>query len=283
MKFVPMKELLEKAAAKSYAVPSFCVWSAGAMQAVLETAERLRAPVIVMAGSCEMAFVRPATMAAVARVVAQPFTIPAALHLDHGDSLVLVKESLDAGFTSVMLDFSTKPFAENAAALKQVVAMACPLGVTVEGEIGSVGKVDQVTQEGGAVSTLTDPDEVLEYVKITGVDALAVSIGNAHGLYTRLPKFDFERLAMIRRRVTVPLVLHGGSGTPDADIKQAVDLGMVKVNVASELTAAFRGSLKTQADEGRNAWLPCALAEAEQSLRPVVEKWIHRLGAEGRA
>jgi len=282
VKFLPLSELLSDAAARGYAVPSFCAWNAEAMDRVLRAAAECRAPVILMNGPGEFPLLRPEAMAAAARAVAAPYSVRAALHLDHGDSLALVEACLAAGYTSVMLDFSARPYAENAAALRQVARRAHPLGVTVEGEIGHVGRVDDITVEGAADSTLTVPAEAARYVAETGVDALAVSIGNAHGEYTRLPRLDFDRLAAIRKAVRVPLVLHGGSGTPEADVRRAISLGIAKINVATELTASVRGSLRSQWGTGRNLWLPMELAEAMRAMEAVARKWIALTGAEGR-
>jgi tagatose 1,6-diphosphate aldolase GatY/KbaY len=283
MHFVPMKQLLDKALAGGYAVPGFCVWSAETMKAVLDAAARLNAPVILMSGPCEFRFMSPAVMAAVGRAVAGPYDVKAAFHLDHGDSMPMVADALAGGYSSVMLDFSTRPFAENAGALRRVVELARPLGATVEGEIGAVGKVDAVTREGGTGNVLTDPTEAEAYVKATGVDALAVAIGNAHGLYTKLPELDFVRLEKIRRKVSIPLVLHGGSGTPDDALKKAIALGMAKVNVASELIHGYRESLQAQWAEQRNLWTPEAAAVAARATIPIAERWIRRVGAEGKA
>ena len=283
MKFVPMKELLRDAAARGYAVPGFCIWSAETVATVLGVATDLKAPVILMCGPLEFLHLTPADMAGTARAVAARFNLPAALHLDHGNSLEQVQACLAAGFTSVMLDFSAKPYAENAAALTRVVALARPLGVTVEGEIGHVGKVDPASVEGGTTSTLTEPAEAAAYAADTGVDALAPSIGNAHGHYTRLPRFDFERLEKIHSMVPVPLVLHGGSGTPDEDLRRAIALGVAKVNVATDLVVAMRESLTAQWGAKRNLWTPVALAEAAQACAPHIERWLRRTGAAGRA
>lgn len=278
-----MKPMLEDALARGYGVPSFCVWNAESVRGVLQTAVRLKSPVILMAGPGEFPLVDIEDLATIVRAFASDHPLPAALHLDHGNSLEQVRRCLDAGFTSVMLDYSTRSFDENAAALREVVAMAHPHGVTVEGEIGAVGRVDDTTVEGTKDSRLTDPEEAFAYVEATRVDALAVGIGNAHGIYTKLPRFDFERLAAIRKLVNVPLVLHGGSGTPEPDLKRAIGLGMVKVNVASEIIATVRQSLLDQWGAQRNGWTPAALAEAMQSTPPVLERWIRRLGADGRA
>lgn len=283
MKFIPMAELLQDASTRGYAVPSFCVWSAEVMVEVLRVATDLRAPVIIMAGPCEFSLLTPTFVGGIAHAIADQFSLPAALHLDHGDSLEQVKDCLDAGFSSVMLDYSTRPFAENATALRQVAEMARPLGVTVEGELGHVGKADTVTMEGDGDSTLTLPEEAAEYLALTGVDALAVSIGNAHGQYTRLPKFDFTRLEQIRAITRIPLVLHGGSGTPEADIQRAISLGMAKINIATELTLAFRAGLQAELGAPTQRWLPLSMADAAEYLVPVVEKWIRLTGATGRA
>ncbi|MCG2659093.1 MAG: class II fructose-bisphosphate aldolase [Kiritimatiellae bacterium] len=278
-----MKKLMHKALKGGYAVPSFCVWNLETTETVLRTAERMAAPVIIMSGPGEFPLVKPWALAETVRALRKKYKIPAALHLDHGDSLDMVKDCLEAGFSSVMLDFSAKSFQENAGALRTVVMMAGPLGVTVEGELGHVGKIDNATMEGGSDSTLTDPDEAVQYVKETGVDALAVSIGNAHGNYTKLPQLDFERLAKIHRLVEIPLVLHGGSGTPDEDIKKAISLGIAKVNVASALVRSIRESLRSQWSANQNLWVPAALVEACKDMEKVVEKWIIRVGAAGRA
>jgi len=283
MKFLPMHELLQPAWKGQYAVPAFCAWNAEVMETALQVATDLRAPVILMNGPGEFPLNAPDTMARVARAIAQRYDVPAALHLDHGDSPALVQICIEAGYTSVMLDYSTRPFDENVDALKAVVAKARPKGVTVEGEIGSVGKVDDSTTEGGEHSTLTDPADAARYAEITGVDALAVSIGNAHGIYTKPPVFDFERLRRIRKAVGVPLVLHGGSGTQPDYIRQAVSLGMAKINVASELCKAFRDAYAEQHADGRSGWLPTVLGATKPAMAKVMERWFYLSGAAGKA
>ncbi len=274
-----MLQLLKPAYEGQYAVPSFCAWNAEVAETILQIASDMRAPVILMSGPGEFPLNPPDTLAAVCRVIASKYPVPAALHLDHGDSPATVESCLKAGYTSVMLDYSSRSFEENAAGMKQVVAMAHPHGVTVEGEIGSVGKVDETTAEGGHRSTLTDPAEAARFVEMTGVDALAVSIGNAHGLYTKLPVFDFERLEKIRKAVPIPLVLHGGSGTQPEYIRRAVALGMAKINVASELCKACRDTYAASSQ----GWLPTILGEARPAIAKVVERWITLSGAVGKA
>ena len=278
-----MHELLQPAWKAGYAVPSFCAWNAEVGETVLQVATELKAPVILMSGPGEFGLNSPDTLARIVKALIEKYPVPAALHLDHGNSLEMVDECIEAGFTSVMLDFSTHSFAENVAGLQAVVAKARPKGITVEGEIGSVGKVDDVTVEGGESSTLTDPAEAARYAELTQVDALAVSIGNAHGIYTRLPVFDFDRLDKIHRAVSVPLVLHGGSGTQPEYLKRAIGLGMAKINVASELCKAFRDSYAAGLANGKPGWLPSDLAAARKPMSEVIAKWLRLCGADGKA
>lgn len=283
MNFVPMSQLLRPAYEGGYAVPSFCAWNAEVIETILQVASDLSSPVILMGGPADFVLNSADTLARVARAIAAKYSVPAALLLDHGDSPALVTACLHAGYTSVMLDYSIRPFAENVAALKEVVTLAHASGITVEGEIGAVGRVDDATIEGGQHSTLTDPAEAARYAELTGVDALAVSIGNAHGMYTKLPVFDFDRLEQIRRAVPVPLVLHGGSGTQPEYIRRAVSLGMAKINVASELCKAFRDSYAEQHADGRIGWLPTVLGAARPAIAKVAARWITLTGAAGKA
>ncbi len=282
MKLLPSSELINDALQRGYAVPSFCAWCFEAMKTILDTAEELRAPVMVMNGWAEFPILGPRLIVPMTQALLERYTIPAALHLDHGRSIEEVRSGIEAGYTSVMLDFSTKPFEENVRGMREVVGLSRPRGITVEGELGAVGRVDEVTREGEG-SSLTDPDSARIFVRETGIDLLAVSIGNAHGVYRSLPSLDFELLARLRDAVDVPLVLHGGSGTPDEDLKRAIALGIAKVNVASELVNAVRNSLMEQWREGKNLWIPLAHAPACSALAEVVRKWITRTGAAGRA
>jgi fructose-bisphosphate aldolase, class II len=283
LSFVPMADLVGKAFHGGYAVPAFCTWNAESMAVVLGVAERLRAPVIIMQGPGEFPVLPPAAMAAVARAIEEGRHVTAALHLDHGDSMEMVRQCVQARYTSVMLDFSSRSFQENAAALREVVALARPRGITVEGEIGKIGKADDTSAEGGAASAFTDPADAVRYMKETDVDLLAVSVGNKHGFYKGDPHLEFGLLAELHAAVKVPLVMHGGTGIPAKDIQRSITMGIAKVNVASELVHGYRGSLTAQWQKGANLWSPLAIGEAVAVMEPVVEKWIRITGAEGKA
>lgn len=283
MLFLPSKELVDQAYKEGYAVPSFCVWNAETVETVLQAASDLSAPVMIMSGPGEFVVFPPDVMGEIARAVAKKFKVKAALHLDHGDSPALADQCLAAGYTSLMLDYSTRPFAENVKALKALTARCRSRAISVEGELGAVGRVGDGSSEGSKTSMLTVPADAEDYVRETAVDMLAVSIGNAHGLYTARPQFNFALLAELRSKVPIPFVLHGGSGTPEEDLRKAIGLGIAKVNVASELCKAVRDSFEAQWAMDRNRWLPQNFAEAKKAMAPVIEKWIRITGAAGRA
>jgi ketose-bisphosphate aldolase len=283
MSFVSMKDVVGKAYRGGYAVPAFCAWNAEIMDVVLRVSERMKAPVILMQGPGEFPLLSPALMACVAYAVKSRYTVPAALHLDHGDSLEMVAECLSARYTSVMLDYSAHSFDENSGALRDVAALAHPRGVPVEGEIGKVGKVDDTSVEGRWATALTNPKEAVEYVRRTDVDFLAVSIGNKHGFYKGDPHLEFGLLEELHSAVKIPLVMHGGTGIPEKDIQRSIGMGIAKVNVASELIHGLRTSVTSQWAEGKNLWTPVALGEAVKGLEPVVEKWLRITGAAGKA
>jgi len=278
-----MIDLIRDAQQRGYAVCSFCAWSIESMKTILDTAQEMKAPVILMNGWAEFPVISPEVYSAACHTLIKHYTIPVSLHLDHGQSIEQVKECLSAGYTSVMLDFSQKPFYENVRAMKDVVTLSHPLGVTVEGELGAVGRVDETTSEGTDRSSFTDPEDADAFVRLSGVDLLAVSIGNAHGMYTRLPKLDFTLLKRIREKVHIPLVLHGGSGTPQEDLARAIELGIRKINVASELVKATRESLTAQWNDGRNLWISLACVPAMEAMKKVLRKWLKKTGAAGKA
>lgn len=283
MSFIPLRDLAQDAVARRYAVPAFCAWNAEIMKAVLDAAESLESPVIIMQGPGEFPLLDPSEMGAIAHGLNRNYTVPAALHLDHGDSVEMVEECISSKYTSVMLDYSARAFEENVAALAKVVEMAKPLNISVEGELGMIGRVGESSTEGSQRSNFTDPDLASEYVERTGVDLLAVSIGNAHGFYKSDPRLEFGLLEKIHDRAGIPLVLHGGTGLTEDDIRRGISLGIAKVNVASELISGVRSSLYTQWRDDRNPWVPDAFVEAVAHIKPSIEKWIRITGAAGKA
>jgi len=278
---IGLEPMLEEARRGRYAVGAFNYCNAEMGQAVIEEAVAQRSPVIMIVGPWEIPLVGVKMLAEIARWVAKDADVPVCLHLDHGDTVELALECIEAGFPSVMIDASQHKFEENARLTRLVVEMAHPKGITVEGELGAVGRVGVESAEGAGEASLTDPAKAAEFVERTGVDALAVAIGNAHGIYAQMPELDFERLEAIRDAVGVPLVLHGGSGTPPEQLHRAIDLGISKVNVASELGRAYLNTLVEAA--AKNTWYAWALVDAKAAVRQVIGRWMRELGSAGRA
>ena len=283
MKLIGLNPMLETAQKNHYAVGAFNYCNAETAQAVAETGAELRSPVMFIIGPWEIPLLGSKMVVDIAKWVAAEADVPVCLHLDHATEIDLVKECIQAGFPSVMMDASQYDFEENVRLTKMIVDMAHAKGVTVEGELGAVGRVDDETLEGDAGATLTQPDKAAEFVKRTGIDALASAIGNAHGIYTQRPVLDFERLEAIRAATGVPLVLHGGSGTPSDQLQKAIGIGISKVNVASELGRAFLNAIE-QFDEakGGKAWWAHALMDAKSAVKQTTAKWMRELGSAGR-
>ncbi len=234
-----MGDLLTAARAGRFAVGAFECWDSLNIRGIAEAARLCRAPVIFQATTTEFNLMGgPEALASMVKFYVEKCGIEAALHLDHGKSLQEVEACLKSGFTSVMLDASTQPFEENLKLTAEAVRMARAYQAGSEAELGHVGGGG----DGGdimAESALTDPEEAEEFVRRTGVDSLAVAIGTVHGDYRGKPELRLDRLGEIARRVEVPLVLHGGSGTPPELLRAAIKLGIAKINICTDLNRAF--------------------------------------------
>ena len=274
--------LLDDARSNHYAVGAFNYTNAETACAIIGTAALLRSPVILIPGPWEIPLIGAEMIVEIAQSVAARVDVPVCMHLDHAKDLSLVRECIDAGFPSVMIDASEHDFEENIRLTRAVVEMAHPLGVTVEGELGAVGRVGQ-SPEGTDMPALTDPDEAAEFVERTGVDALAVAIGNSHGIYPQRPELDFELLEAIGAATSVPLVLHGGSGTHPDQLQRAIDLGITKVNVASDISKAYLDAIRSAVDHNAGVWYASALLDARSATERVVERWMRQLDSVSRA
>lgn len=238
---VTMKEILDRARKEGYGVTAPNVQSEDTVRAVIAVAEESHAPMIIDVN----AFIHPDLpwFLHMIRDLAQQSPMPIAINLDHGRSYEDIMLGIRSGFTSIMVDRSSLPYAENVAETKEVVRMCKPLGISVEAELGHVGQGQNYKTDG--VSNLTEPQEAAAFIKETGVDCLAVAIGTAHGRYKGTPYIDFERLEKIVEACKdTPLVLHGGSGTGDENLARAVRSGIQKVNLATELVVAGKEELE---------------------------------------
>jgi tagatose 1,6-diphosphate aldolase GatY/KbaY len=274
--------MLLQAQAGGYAVGAFNIENMEMAQAVIATAEELRAPVLIQTTSSTCRYGTLALYRGIIGTLADSASVPVALHLDHGDSYELAVAAMEAGYTSVMIDGSHVPFEENIELTKRVVDAAQKFGIPVEAELGKVGgKEDDVESDG---DTNTDPDEAADFAARTGVDSLAVAIGTAHGFYRGTPVLDKERLSEIRRVVSVPLVLHGASGLSEQDVKDCIARGICKVNIATELRVAFTDGLKAVLADKPETFDPKPLGLAgEANVRAVVAQKIKMCGCDGKA
>ncbi len=236
---VSMKELLVEAQARKYAVTALEFWSLDSAQAIVEAAETAGLPAILQAGPLEINFAGIENLAKIARMAAESSSLKFALHLDHGDSFDMAEAAVNSGFTSIMIDASLLPYRENLELTQRVVALASPHGITVESELGKLSGSEAGKTVSEEEAAQTDPDEAEMFATETGIDALAVAIGTGHGFYKFKPKLNLGLLRKISEKVTIPLVLHGGSDTPNDQILRAIDLGIAKVNICTEFIAAF--------------------------------------------
>ena len=270
---VTTKEMLKKAQEGHYAVGAFNVENMEMVQAVVEAAEEMSAPVILQTTPSTVKYGGLEFYYANARAAAEKASVPVAIHLDHGSSFELAMQALRVGYTSIMIDGSHESFEENIALTRRVTDSCNPSGVPVEAELGKVGgKEDDL--EGGDGNPYTDPMEAKEFVERTGISSLAVAIGTAHGLYQGEPKLDLGRLEEIRKVVEVPLVLHGASGVPDEAVKKSIKCGICKVNFATELRIAFSDGVKQVMAEKPDIFDPKKYCGAgrEAVKRLVIEK-----------
>lgn len=242
MSLVTLKELLKDAQNNKYAVGGFIVWNMEYVQAVINGAEELKSPVIIMIGPVEIKYAGTygiELLSNIALFAIKKAKIPVALHFDHSQSKELLEDALNCGFSSVMFDGSRLPFDENIRITKSIVEIARKKGASVEGEVGVVGGLEGDIDVPEEEAIYTSCDDARKFLDKTGVDALAVAIGTTHGLYKVKPKLDIQRLKEIRKEVSVPLVLHGGSDTPEEMVKEAIKEGICKVNIATELKLAY--------------------------------------------
>jgi len=236
---VTMKSILSEAQKRRYAVGAFTFSSLDTAYAIIEAANKADMPVILQAGPLECDYAGLTELAEIAKFAVKRAAVPAALNLDHGDTIERAEQAIKAGFTSVMIDASKCDYEENIRITKEVVKIASASGVSVEAELGKIGGAEGLIDVKDAGATQTDPDEAAEFVIRTGIDALAVAIGTAHGFYKQAPVLNIERLKKIASKTGAALVLHGGSGTPDAQVLEAISCGIAKVNICTEFLAAM--------------------------------------------
>lgn len=291
MALVTLKEMLQDAREKHYGVPAFDVSDYRMARAVVDVAEELRAPVILMGLGGDLTEEQFDHLSVDLHSIAVSASVPVCIHLDHATDLELIKKAIHQGYSSVMIDASQLPLEENIKKTKEVADYAHSYGVSVEAELGHVGdgivgrSEAAAHGDSGHANTLTDPDEMTRFIEETHVDCLAVSVGTSHGVYKCEPHLEFELLSKLNEISNVPLVMHGGSGTPDVQMKEAVKRGISKINIFSEILDAYFTELKNFLNRQTNLslWPSTAYADALKAMQEKVKERFLLLEADGKA
>lgn len=284
MPFVTLREVLQNAQQEGYAVGAFNANNMEIVKAIIEAAVEERSPVILQASQGALRYAGLNYITAMVRAAAEEADVPVVLHLDHGTSFEQTMLCLRYGFSSVMFDGSRYPLEENIARTAKVAEVAHAMGATVEGELGKIGGTEDDISVDEREAFFTDPAEAEQFVRETGIDALAVAIGTAHGPYKGEPVLDFERLAAIKKVVPVPLVLHGASGVPAESIRKAIELGVCKINIDTELRQAFvRGVQRVIREHPDEIDPRKILGPAKEAMKAVVKEKMRLFGCAGRA
>jgi len=283
MSELTFKELLEKAGKGGYAIPAFNFNDCWDMTAIIEAAEELRAPVIIAAFHKVMTTLSPEIVGAMGNAAIKTASVPVILHLDHCEDVELCKIAVDNGFTSVMIDGSKFSLEENIGMVKEVVNYAHAKGVFVEAELGRIkGRDFEGIFEGG--DFLIQVDEAVQLINATGADSLAPGIGTAHGFYKGKPEINFKRLEEVKNAVNIPLVLHGGTGIPEEDVRRAIRNGICKVNVGTIIRHVYMSNLR---DELNNMAPGTHILDIMKTVREKIKEeakvWIKYCMADGRA
>ncbi|MBO8127562.1 MAG: class II fructose-bisphosphate aldolase [Firmicutes bacterium] len=283
MPFVNLNEILPAAKANHYGVGAFNVIGEPFICGAITAAEKEASPIIIAFAEVHESYVPLEFVAEMVKYWAQRARVPVALHLDHAKNVDTIIRAIRAGFSSVMYDGSTTPFADNVKITQKVVAIAKPVGVTVEAELGILTGVEEVAEGKRPTEDFyTDPEQAAEFVEKTGCDALAVSIGTAHGMYTWETMLDFNRLQKISELVSVPLVLHGGSGLSSNDFRTAISKGISKVNVFTECALAAGRAVREAVNDNSKSF-PDFCQLGQKAIEDLVRSKIRIFGSCGKA
>lgn len=277
---VNLKHVIDMAEKGNFCIPAFNVYNIETVMGVIDAAEEAKAPIIMQVYPRLFNEQVGYYLAPVVVAAARKASVPVCFHLDHGPSEWEVTRALRWGTTGIMLDGSVKPFEENVAITKHIVETCKAVDVQVEGELGHIGSVND-----DAMDEFTNPAEAAEFVKQTGVTCLAVLVGNAHGHYKKPPKLDIDRVKAIREATGgIPLVLHGGSGIPDDQVQAAIQAGIRKMNIGTDVCCAFAdGTLGSLNDPKRSLAVDLFMKPAIQTVKELALNKIRLVGAEGKA
>ena len=264
-------QLLRAARQDGHALGAFTTYNLECTQAIIAAAERLRTPVIVQAGAAAFAYAGREPLAAMVLAIAAKSPVAVGVHLDHSRDLEEIASCIALGYTSVMIDGSNLPFKSNIAITREAVTLAHDSGVWIEGELGSIGGDENISINADRTSQMTDPELVRTFINETGVDALAVAVGNVHGITTDV-EIDLARLRAVQDETSVPLVLHGASGLQDEVLRAVVRIGVAKINVNTELRRAFFDGLRHGLSTAEGDSIDAVMRPARRAVEQVVEK-----------
>lgn len=284
MPLVSMTEMLRKAKAGKYAVGQFNINNLEFTQAIVEAAIEEGSPVILGVSEGALKYMGLEYTVALAKTAAEMADIPIALHLDHGSSFEVAMKVIRAGFSSVMFDGSHYTYEENVILTKKVVEAARAMGVSVEGELGTIGGTEDDLSVEDKDALLANPLEAIQYYKDTDVDALAIAVGSAHGVYKGEPKIRFDIIEAVCKEIEIPLVLHGGSGIPDDTIKKAIRVGIGKVNVNTECQIVMTKKIREIFINDSKVYDPRKyLGPGRDEIKKAVKAKIILFGSNGKA
>lgn len=278
------KEILLDAQKNSYAVGAFNVNNMEIVQAIIEAAEEMNSPVIIQASQGGLKYAGVEYIAALALTAAKEASVPVCVHLDHGTDFEQIVACIRHGFSSVMIDGSANDFEENISVTKDAARIAHAVGVSVEAELGKIGGTEDDVHVEDKDATMTDPNQAREFVDRTKCDSLAIAVGTAHGVYHGDPEIDFDRIREIASKVDIPLVLHGASGISDKDLRQAIELGICKINIDTDIRRHFATAVKDFVSANPDEIDPRKiLGPAKESMKEVVKEKMEIFGSSGRA
>lgn len=284
MPLVPMTELAQQAKREQFAIGQFNMNNLEFAKAIMEAAERERAPFIYGVSEGAMKYMGDRYVVALARAAAEASDIPVVLHLDHGSSFESVMHAIRLGFTSVMFDGSHLPLDENIRITRDIVRVAHAMGISVEGELGTIGGVEDDLSVADEDAHIAKPEEAIRFYEETGVDVLAIAVGTAHGMYKGKPHIRFDVIEEVARAIPVPIVLHGGSGVPDEDIRLAIEKGVGKINVNTENQIAMTRTIRKMLQEKPDLYDPRKyLGPAIEAMREVVQQKMRLFGSSQKA
>jgi ketose-bisphosphate aldolase len=279
-----MKEMLGEAAAGCYAIGAFNILDYNSTKAVVLAAEQVRAPVIIQTSAKTVIFWGASAIISWVRELAGPSKVPIALHLDHCKDLELIEECIKAGWTSVMIDASSKPFEENLSLSRKVVEMARPKNVTVEAELGAIVGVEDDIHVKQQDAHLADPEQAIEFCRQVEPDCFAPAIGTAHGVYKGVPKIAYDLLEDIAAKIEAPIALHGGTGLADDVFKKCISLGCAKVNISTQLKYAFIDGFVAYHNANNTEYNPLKVLDAQfNALKEGIVEKINLFGSSGKA